>query len=141
VPLVMGRLDSQHPFVTARTKVIFLMKANGAFDFDARRPAANMLNASSYVDGLAWTAGELGIHQRTAEIGSASRRVHEVDERQVLGHRAAGRRAPGPRLSSSRTPRLGRSPGKSLRDGFASLARCPVARIQRLRGRRGRSDC
>jgi hypothetical protein len=35
MPPVMRRLDSQHPFVTARTKIIFLMKVSDVLDFDA----------------------------------------------------------------------------------------------------------
>ena len=58
MPLVMRRLDSQHPFVTACTKIIFLMKANDLLlDFDARRPVAIMLNASSCIGALAYTPG------------------------------------------------------------------------------------
>jgi hypothetical protein len=45
------------------------------------------LNASSGTGGLGWTTGELGVRVRTVEIRAlASRRVCEVDERQVLGH-------------------------------------------------------
>jgi hypothetical protein len=61
----MRRLESQPPFVTARTKIIFLMKASDALDFDPKRPTVTMLNASSDVDGLAWTPKELWIRLRT----------------------------------------------------------------------------
>jgi hypothetical protein len=58
-----------------------------AFGFDARRLERIMLNASSDVDGLAWTAGELGTRLRTAKIQVlASRRVHAVS-----GHASRGR--------------------------------------------------
>jgi hypothetical protein len=36
MPLVMRCLDSQHPFVTARTMIVFLMKVNDVLAFDAK---------------------------------------------------------------------------------------------------------
>lgn len=81
----------------ARTKITFLMKATGALDFDARWPAATMLNARSDIDGLAWTPGEVGIRLWTARIclrvfgcpvvtpGTRVDEFHEVDERQGFG--------------------------------------------------------
>jgi hypothetical protein len=62
MPLVMRRLHSQHPFVTARTKIIFLVKASGALDFDARWPSATMMNPSSDVDGRIPPRGDCHQH-------------------------------------------------------------------------------
>jgi hypothetical protein len=59
---------------------------SGAFDFDARRAASTVLNASSDVDGPSRMPVNLWVSLRTVEIRSpASRRVYEVDERQGLG--------------------------------------------------------
>jgi hypothetical protein len=66
MPLVMRRLDSQSPFVTARTKIIFL-KANGVPDFDAKTSTAIVLNGSSDVSGPACTSRGLGVLLWTAK--------------------------------------------------------------------------
>jgi hypothetical protein len=80
-----------------RTKIIFLMKASGALDFDVRRPEKRMLNASSDADGLVWTTEEVG-----KRLGMTKFRVRRVDEfmkstSSRTSATAVGRRAPGPR--------------------------------------------
>jgi hypothetical protein len=57
------------PVYPGAPKIVYLMKASAALDFDAKRLVANMVKYSSDVHGLAWTDGELGIRLRTAEIG------------------------------------------------------------------------
>jgi hypothetical protein len=67
MPLVMRRLDSQHPFVAARTKIIYLMEASAVLDFDATTGEAIVLNGSSDVGGPACTSRGLGVLLWTAE--------------------------------------------------------------------------
>jgi hypothetical protein len=84
----------QHPSVTVRTKIIYLMKVSSVLDFDAKADKAIMLNERSDVGGLAWTSRDLGVPLWTTKFatGFPAARPRAVDR---LAPEALGRRRHG----------------------------------------------